>query len=208
MSLCAECGKQVEEGTTFCSNCGHTFNPVFITNSVSAETKNMAGQSMKAARGLRWKAICLGAIVMVLLQAALVSLVLYLAVISSSNLSGEEGLFIGLILSIAGFTVLLVVIPITNLIGGAVSGALARDKGWIHGMISGLFAYAIFIIVLVIILCLADRSKSNLSVGMTIGISIGELILVIGFGALGGVLGERRRRRRLLSTTQEETPNS
>ncbi|MEA1959316.1 MAG: TIGR04086 family membrane protein [Chloroflexota bacterium] len=185
MSVCASCGKQIEAGTVSCSSCGHpvSLDPQSNTNpdisSDSSDARDVAtDQRVAVKRGLRWGPICIVAS--------------FIAIITFAGLA-----FIGVIVAISGNNDTIVALVqvgialICSLLGGWIVGNRVGYRGALHGLLSALIAGVVLATIMLIGMLNTRVSASWIVFGV-----IAELLILPGFGALGGFLGERLRNRK------------
>ncbi len=125
-------------------------------------------------RGLRWKAICLGAFVCVVPWGVI------LLITNDAALKAGDA---------AWLLILLVVALIGNVIAGLIAGAMAGHRGAVHGILATLIACIPCI--LIIIINIAQGSMSQVGTDFVFGLIMYLVILMVfcGLGGLGGALG-------------------
>lgn len=185
MSYCTSCGKMIEEGTTSCSSCGHLVRLDHLSNSTPKASSDsseaggvVADQQLAVRRGLRWRSIFLGASIIVALTFVGVVGIGVMVAVSGNNDTTVSLVQVGIAF-------------ICSVIGGLVVGFGVGYRGALHGLISTLIA-DIFIVIYTLI----GMLSTGVSASWVIIALIAELLVLPGFGALGGFLGERLRNRK------------
>jgi len=134
-------------------------------------------QPLAVLRNLKWGSICAGAFVGLALAFVFTIFIGGILDTTENELSGLAIIFI-----------IILFIAISYTIGGAIAGSMAKSKGWIHGLISGLFAWIITIFLYI------PMGLKHIDIYWMFA-----LVLVLGCGALGGLLGQRMRQNMRIS---------
>ena len=138
----------------------------------------VADRQGSAGRGLKWGPTCLGAFVTIVLQ--FIVLLIVLAVVS--DISEKTAI---VILSVAAV--------VSYIGGGFLAGAMAREKGTSHGLLSAFIAWGSNLILTFLMGGYLLWTLSADNNGFIIGLLVG-LVLALGFGALGGFTGAKVRK--------------
>ena len=138
MPYCPKCGKQVKEAANFCKECGFNLTVEPVPPAVHTEQEKPARSPydqpgiIKVKPNLRWGAIVAGGIAGIVLQFVL-GFILGLA---SSDMSA--GIFLAWMLVIGIFS---------YMAGGAIAGAIAGDRGTIHGLLAAMLVWLVGVII-------------------------------------------------------------